>query len=535
MPSMIPALDIDGYITNNEPPPEDLCASIPLFLNSLDKQHEIYEQERRRTEEAIQDKVGLMYALEHEIQRLQSVEGRIRGFQVSLKERRRQTKAILSPIRSVPPEVIGTIIAFAIIRSDGYVGREERKIFQRLRCISRVWRQTAFSTPELWRTIHFECYPLPWWDVPTRHITWFTIASWLTRGGRGAPLNISFRGAGSHSVSQLLDALSSLELNLTSLSLSDKEDGFGDPFDLKILASARARPLPIQVLTAPLYAFQFVPPQPKVNLNQSLPHLVCLTLAFTNVPPVARMPFLTHTHLSELRLSRGMLAEQDVKFVLGGLPQLQVLDLHNCHCTPSSDSGDVSLYTHPSIEVIIFTEGVPETFLRRLVCPRLTDVRIDSVPPGGFNLYPGIGQSLGSFIDRCGGPIAFRFFDQYPSLMLRNVFATSSNITTLYISVLSALEPPEPQESDDPGDWEPHFLIPSSVTHISFLSYAERDKLEAYFHYLKAREHDVEFYAPHCGGPGTGGLFGLIIPTRPSTPDEHLENAGESDTFDAST
>ena len=58
--------------------------------------------------------------------------------------------AIRSPFRRMPSELLLPIMYLAMVDLDGYVGKEGRYIFKQLRCISKIWRDAAFSSPELW-------------------------------------------------------------------------------------------------------------------------------------------------------------------------------------------------------------------------------------------------------------------------------------------------------------------------------------------------------------------------------------------------
>jgi hypothetical protein len=139
--------EIDTYTTNNDPPTEDVRAAVIRRLKSLRSHNLKQAEEVRRLDTTVEAKWAMIQALEREIQGLHAMKRRAQLNMVANRNIFRQTKLVLSPIRRIPAEVIASIIAFAIEGNDDHVGRRERMMFLPLRCVSRIWRQTAFSTP----------------------------------------------------------------------------------------------------------------------------------------------------------------------------------------------------------------------------------------------------------------------------------------------------------------------------------------------------------------------------------------------------
>jgi hypothetical protein len=86
-----------------------------------------------------------------------------------------------SPIRRVPAEIIAAIIFWAIGGPGCFLDRKERAEFLRHRKVSKLWRQTAFSTPTLWRSLSIDAEGKQQADlVLYRAYTWFSRAGYGT-------------------------------------------------------------------------------------------------------------------------------------------------------------------------------------------------------------------------------------------------------------------------------------------------------------------------------------------------------------------
>jgi F-box-like len=526
---MTPAPKVSAYFASNDTPPEDIRALVSSFVHSLDRQDNIYEKEIRPIDEAISSKRQLIAALEDEVQRLGAIRARIHGLQLAIRSTKNEHQAVLSAVRRIPAEVVASIIAFAITGRHGHVEAQGRTTFLVLRRVSRLWRQTAFSTPVLWRNLCFQIrspnyidiFPLSSQPLSVAEsrwpANWRVITSWLSRGGKGAPLSIIYFDPLPRYISELLQMISTVDLNVSFLLLEfPRGDYVGSPAALDILSSYREKPLPIKTLLLPFPSLSrpgHLPP--RVNLNQQVPLLANLALSFDHVPRFPTMVSLVHKDLTRLELAKANLAETHTKLILGGLPQLRFLFLHDCHITPRQEDEEIALFAHPSLQDIEFSYGVPERLLRGLTCPRLQSASLCCSPMGGLEVPPACGRYFGEFIDRCGSPIEFAFFGLYPPIILHNILAASSNIERLCISNLSALTPTETIPGSDD---RLRFVVPPSITDIFYTSIdTGEEEHSACFDNLKVIGHDVRFHA-------RGALFGTRSPTRPTTPEGNRED-----------
>ncbi|KAH6908938.1 hypothetical protein BKA70DRAFT_1479693 [Coprinopsis sp. MPI-PUGE-AT-0042] len=151
---MSPKNRVDIYAhTDNGPLPNHLRPSLEAFLDQLDHQDDKCKLERHQIEESIEERYSRIRALKNEVEELQSAHNTLMASETSISEKKARYRGTVSALRRTPPEIVARIMAFAISGLEGSVGSSERSEFKNLRAVSRLWRQTALSTPYLWRSV----------------------------------------------------------------------------------------------------------------------------------------------------------------------------------------------------------------------------------------------------------------------------------------------------------------------------------------------------------------------------------------------
>ncbi|KAH6908949.1 hypothetical protein BKA70DRAFT_1279175 [Coprinopsis sp. MPI-PUGE-AT-0042] len=367
--------------SSNEPLPEHLHLPLSTFLDQLDRQSQACKCGRQRVEEAIEDRQSRIEALENEIECLKVVKERLLTSETAIAAKRIPYAATKSAVRCTPPEIIARIIASAISDPKGVVGKAERRIFQHLRSVCRLWRQTAFSTPYLWRSVEVAGDDLP-----------SSVTSWCLRGGEGAPLTLSFSQMLAAEVSVAFETVRSSKLNVTSavVTIDRGSNEYGGSDELSFLApSDEEHPTSNTSGTKlPLKHIEIQLQRPK---------------HWETTPANALCPAsLIHTSLSTLSLRRIQLTAE-VEFVVAGFPRLETLRLIRCKSPPPDPVHDIDPpYVHRYIKQVEVHYGVPEAFLSRLACPSLVTLVADG--QAGINRERELGV-LREFMERCGGLI----------------------------------------------------------------------------------------------------------------------------------
>ncbi|KAH6873544.1 hypothetical protein BKA70DRAFT_1413291 [Coprinopsis sp. MPI-PUGE-AT-0042] len=401
---------------SNEPLPETLKPSLSAYLNRLEHQDQVCNCNYQRLEEAIEEKQSIIRALEDQIQRLEAVKTRIFTTRASLSQSKARYTATVSALRRIPPEVIANIIAFAISGYDGFVGAEERQFFQKLRAVCRLWRQTALSTPYLWR-----CVGLGVCDFPPRRghkedpLTQ-PLTSWFSRGGYSAPVNLFLSWVSVDHATRAFQIMRQSGLNLTSATVSINGTTHNN---LKFLAPSqteRGGILPLEELFIHLDTpSQRSDSQKSLDLTHHLPHLSSLLLSFPRSPAFVPAS-ITHKTLSALFIRRICLPSEEVESVLAGLPRLETLSLTRCTQFWSDEPDPtVTPYVHPTITRVGFHSGIPQPFLSRLTCPSLTSLVVEgNAREDQQEIELAI---LQGFVNRCCGPVELTFYDEAPRML----------------------------------------------------------------------------------------------------------------------
>ncbi|KAH6873528.1 hypothetical protein BKA70DRAFT_1577780, partial [Coprinopsis sp. MPI-PUGE-AT-0042] len=416
-------LDFNAHF-GNEPLPIHLRAPLRAVLDQLDHQDQACVRYGERIQQAIEEKQSIIQALEHEIERPKRVQESLANTRLSISTRRSRYTATSYAIRCIPPEILAKIMAFAISGNGGFAGKVERQYFRDLRSISWLWRQTAFSTPYLWRSLEIVANDFPpYLRRSTSHPTDSTFAqsvtSWFRRGGDNAPLSLNMPWVTRTMAEVLLTAISDSKLNLTlaiiSIILDRDGKAYGGSDDLAFLLESTldgTPPLPLKVLRVHVKCPRHdegTGSRESLDLTNHLPNLSTLSLSFTEGAIFPLCPAsVIHATLRRLSLHRTQLPAEEVEFILAGLPRLQVLCLTRCTlCSLETKEATSSPNVHSGLKRLDIHRSIPAPFLSRLTCPSLSSLTVTGrvTPDCGAEL-----KFLRGFMGRCGGSIRFTFY-----------------------------------------------------------------------------------------------------------------------------
>ncbi|KAH6873510.1 hypothetical protein BKA70DRAFT_1170648, partial [Coprinopsis sp. MPI-PUGE-AT-0042] len=411
------------YANSNDALPKHLQEPLYNALCQLNRQRGIYERERLRLTEAINSRQSMVEALEREIEAFESARKRIIGLEDAVWTQRNNYAATVSAIRRIPPEVVASIIHFAIKGRDGSLHQKERLFFAQIRSVCRLWRATSFSTPSLWRSVGLDigeiCYSNPQPNMKTylsHHLT-----SWFLRAGDGEPITLIVYGPLPNTVTEIIDFFGDSKFNIGTLaffaSRGRHPHGLLPYYASAALIHSIRRPLPVKNLT-----FEFRSPphsQPPfreiTNLAYNFPNLSTLSVV-ESVPPTRTFPInFAHGNLVVLHLDKVVLAPTEMPLLLSDFPRLQKLHLQRCEAM--GVGGMHASFIHQSLRHLVISNTVPEALLSGLTFPVLESVVVNGPPS---RLPYETGDAFSQFLQRCGGRIDLLLSDDWPMLHVLN-------------------------------------------------------------------------------------------------------------------
>jgi hypothetical protein len=297
-----------------------------MLSSYLNSQYALPDSLLPHLDEFLEDRAELIQFCDVEIARLERQRTRLRSQWM-------QYAALRAPIRRLAPEILAIIIHWAIGGPGYFVGQLERAEFLRLRQVSKLWRQTALYTPDLWRYLSVNIS-----DGSDNQVTCVALKErmdgWYGRAGRGAKVHLDLRAWGLRfgDPSKWIEAiwggeertytLATAKLFGTHIVVSDLVMQWPAMSHLENLSIRQG-----MVGAASERAFM---------IGSLFPSLTSLTI---RMPPSARplkisQP-LRHPRLCSLYLSGLSFDQRMLSRSLDGLPQLEELLLHNCLCTGS--------------------------------------------------------------------------------------------------------------------------------------------------------------------------------------------------------
>jgi F-box-like len=361
IPPMLPDPRLVPYSTNNDPFPEVLGPPLDVFLDYLSRS---------------------LSNLDDEIARVEDVLEKLKAERQAVEDQNFAYRSLKSPARRIPPELIAKIIRFTVADRGQPLDRSARQEFKRLRCVSSVWREIAFSTQELWRNLVFPFDAVSWEhggiDLNDQ------LNSWLDRGGKGAPRalvalngNRRVRRNCEVALSWIMGIADDPDCNVTSLTLDPALFDDGLMYVHKPSTKGRRS---VRNLAMALPEDMDIP---VLELDAAYPDLECLAvmdclLGTRNIRPIN----FCHSTATSLSLHRVDGTIQELTSALGGLPALTELILASVNVGISSGGtdDDVSLPLLRRLVIIDSLEAPNLQFYRKFVCPSLEYIHLEDVP-----------------------------------------------------------------------------------------------------------------------------------------------------------
>jgi F-box-like len=175
---MLPDPRIVPYISSNEPFPSSLGVHLQTYLDSLGQR--------------LGECDSKLAALEQEFQRIRHTLQAARSQRNRLSELRHRYQHVTAAVRRLPPEVIALVLRYALSSPDGVsggggraLGTADREYFAGLRSVCRLWRTTAFTTPDLWRYLSITLQFSFGFGASASHLA-NRLKGWFSRGGDDA-------------------------------------------------------------------------------------------------------------------------------------------------------------------------------------------------------------------------------------------------------------------------------------------------------------------------------------------------------------
>ncbi|KAH6904673.1 hypothetical protein BKA70DRAFT_1507211 [Coprinopsis sp. MPI-PUGE-AT-0042] len=166
-PQLIP------YTRSNAVPPERLLPSLEQSISQL---------------------AGLIKSIDAQLVPLEDAVARLKRSRAEASAMVDKLKSAKSPVRYLPPELVASIIQFALGEnmSKRPLDRAGRHAFAGLRRVCKDWRDAALLTPGLWRNLLVR---LSQWTGTTDTVSVRAdfstkLDKWFAKGGVGAPLHL---------------------------------------------------------------------------------------------------------------------------------------------------------------------------------------------------------------------------------------------------------------------------------------------------------------------------------------------------------
>ncbi|KAJ7461002.1 hypothetical protein B0H11DRAFT_2057755 [Mycena galericulata] len=168
----------------------DLNSASP-FKHRLQSNYVPSPEEALKIRELCADPLNELSRLEAEISRTQTLLSSLQKSHHRLRVSIEAHLALLSPMRSLPPEILQLIFINTLpYNRNAVMHASEAPVL--LGRVCSGWRRIAFATPELWCSVHVVCPPMDYAEsasAPTR-VQRQAMEAWLARSG-ACPLSIS--------------------------------------------------------------------------------------------------------------------------------------------------------------------------------------------------------------------------------------------------------------------------------------------------------------------------------------------------------
>lgn len=464
------------YIQKQDILPDHLRPTLDGYLDEVRAKWNRLQDSRGRLLDAINDRRSMIEALDREIKTFSQLEKRIRKQQNALNAHGKRYNGIVSAARRFTPKIIARILEEATGYGQNNIYHlTGMRDFLTLRQVSPIWRDVAYSTPSLWKSLALRMGRMAFdlrRDGPDSVLDENvneTITSWFARAGEH-PFSLVVYAPTVEHIRNILDGVAACDTRFQSLTLdpsSPNVKGGPDTTDLlesllgnepledysmltTVVAHA-GKPLPIAGLKV-IFDHRKPPSSQVVDLDRSLPHLTDLVLQDTgrfnmrydNKAITKFSLTLIHQNISVLVLLGFTLDAGDVHPMVSHLSLLKQLVLE-CSSSPKSkveNHPEVVPFIHQSLQHVVFLNNLPESFLDGLSCPILKTVEL-SQQSARMNRdidYPDVGQALSCFIGRSTSPIKLQIDGRWPSQLVPNIMSNVPPIAKLTLDTFSLIQ-----------------------------------------------------------------------------------------------
>ncbi|KAH6906730.1 hypothetical protein BKA70DRAFT_1150914 [Coprinopsis sp. MPI-PUGE-AT-0042] len=354
------------YFANNVPLPDDLVPEWTRYFDDLSTSIDATEQE---------------------ITELESRLAVAKQRQVDLGRKKDAAISCRSGSRRLPPEIITHILFFSLELDVLPLDRPGRLRFAELRCVSSLWRTTAFTTPGLWRSLAVDFQE---WDGDENGEESFTalLTSWFSRTGDQGGLHLAVRSSNPRYREEAcvtFDTIASL-IDQEGFGFSILDIGLGLIHNLEQW-EALAKPQSARNSTTDLTIH--LPSLADLNnwicdlrhLSKAYPNLARLALSGTNT----NISTFTHPSLTWLSISLPWLPHTSY---LAGFPALEELVLLT---NPQNDVVAIEQqpYVLKSLKRLTIKQSQSTFILHFMTCPSLNflhfaDIRRGKTPGHQF-------------------------------------------------------------------------------------------------------------------------------------------------------
>ncbi|EJD42098.1 hypothetical protein AURDEDRAFT_126704 [Auricularia subglabra TFB-10046 SS5] len=246
-------------------------------------------------------------------------------------------KQVIAPIRRVPPEVLGEIIARCATAPDA-----PAQVLRTLSSVCRFWHDTTLKTPDAWSKIHFQYET----KTPPGPRIWLQtlrdVQEWFRNSGKSKKdVRVSVRAMPGKDLKALLGLIDSHSGQLRILAMD-----FIPKKRTKMLNRLLAKPMPCLEEWS-FYGTDFPPMIPRQATAPALRRLLARVQDLECMAPPEREQL---TYLGILTTTSPDLAPFINLCGTGGFPALRVLSFHDFHSLPELPNG--TSITLPALEAL---------------------------------------------------------------------------------------------------------------------------------------------------------------------------------------
>jgi hypothetical protein len=354
----------------------------------------------------------------------------------------RDHAAILCVVRLLSLEIIAMILRFALLSP---LDRRGRQDFQSFRSVSRLWRQTAFSTPSLWRGLAID---VSFFDAGNQHSQarlLDLLRLWFSRAGsKDAPVSLSLETRSDRDTGWIFDALRSATLNMNTFRLCHLI------FDPAVEPLERLSGIGKAVENLSLGSTFDNQPFRPIQLGSEFPVLEYLTLCSTsNRSPGSIFP-VHHPSLHTLRLANITLDETTLPSLNETLPSLRTLILDKCSFIPHEVGMEPFEMTCLERLIVITTPSEePPALCEFLVMPSLTLFQIIGNAIGTAYTYAMPGKFVAACTSSRSVTLDFSHWGSGKALRAHLILLGFSAIHRLHLSSITLLQPSTMSKSQE--------------------------------------------------------------------------------------